>query len=95
MTDDARRTGPAIEAHFQFLMWLVPAVEKSLAPRSFCSVIASKPPRSMCCSGPFMMSMVGAEVAPDTAAALAWGGAWAPGGAAGSLGLASTSAARE
>jgi hypothetical protein len=28
MTDNARRTGPAVEAHFQFLMWLVPAVEK-------------------------------------------------------------------
>jgi hypothetical protein len=28
MTDNARKTGPALEAHFQFLMWLVPAVEK-------------------------------------------------------------------
>ena len=28
MTQNARRTGPAIEAHFQFLQWLVPAVEK-------------------------------------------------------------------
>ena len=28
MTDNARKTGPAVEAHFQFLMWLVPAVEK-------------------------------------------------------------------
>jgi hypothetical protein len=28
MTDNSRRTGPAVEAHFQFLMWLVPAVEK-------------------------------------------------------------------
>ena len=26
MTDNARKTGPAVEAHFQFLMWLVPAV---------------------------------------------------------------------
>ena len=26
--DNARKTGPAVEAHFQFLMWLVPAVEK-------------------------------------------------------------------
>jgi hypothetical protein len=28
MTDNARRTGPAVEAYFQFLMWLVPAGEK-------------------------------------------------------------------
>jgi len=28
MTDNARQTGPAAEAHFQFLMWLVPAIEK-------------------------------------------------------------------
>jgi hypothetical protein len=27
MTDNARWTGPAVEAQFQFLMWLVPAVE--------------------------------------------------------------------
>ena len=28
MSDNARRTGAAVEAHFQFLMWLVPAVDK-------------------------------------------------------------------
>jgi len=28
----ARQTGPALEAHFQFLLWLVPTVEKF--PRS-------------------------------------------------------------
>ena len=28
MTVNARMTGAAVEAHFQFLMWLVPAVEK-------------------------------------------------------------------
>jgi hypothetical protein len=28
VTDNARRAGAAVEAHFQFLMWLVPAVEK-------------------------------------------------------------------
>jgi len=28
MSDNARRTGSAVEAHFQFLMWLIPAVEK-------------------------------------------------------------------
>lgn len=32
MTDNARRTGPALEAHQQFLLWLVPTVEKF--PRS-------------------------------------------------------------
>ncbi len=28
MAQNARRTGPALEAHFQFLQWLVPTVEK-------------------------------------------------------------------
>ena len=28
MVDNARKTGPAVEAHFQFLMWLVPTIEK-------------------------------------------------------------------
>jgi hypothetical protein len=32
MTGDARRTGPALEAHFQFLSWLSPTIEKF--PRS-------------------------------------------------------------
>lgn len=32
MTDNARRIGPALEAHQQFLLWLVPTVEKF--PRS-------------------------------------------------------------
>ena len=32
MSDNARRTGPAVEAHYQFLTWLVPAIEKF--PRS-------------------------------------------------------------
>jgi len=27
-TKNARRTGPAIEAHYRFLQWLIPAVEK-------------------------------------------------------------------
>lgn len=26
--DGARQTGPALEAHYRFLLWLVPAVEK-------------------------------------------------------------------
>jgi len=30
--DHSRQTGPAVEAHFQFLLWLVPTVEKF--PRS-------------------------------------------------------------
>jgi hypothetical protein len=32
MTDNARRTGPAIEAHYQFLLWLIPTLER--LPRS-------------------------------------------------------------
>lgn len=32
MMDNSKRTGAAIEAHYQFLMWLVPAIEKF--PRS-------------------------------------------------------------
>jgi hypothetical protein len=28
MSDHARRTGPALEAHQQFMLWLVPAVER-------------------------------------------------------------------
>ena len=28
MSDNARRTGPAVEAHYRFLEWLIPAVEK-------------------------------------------------------------------
>jgi hypothetical protein len=31
MTDNACKTGPAVEARFQFLMWLVPAVDKKAA----------------------------------------------------------------
>ena len=33
MSDNARKTGAAIEAHFQFLMWLVPTVEKFPRPQ--------------------------------------------------------------
>ena len=32
MADNARRTGPAVEAHQQFLLWLGPTVERF--PRS-------------------------------------------------------------
>jgi 23S rRNA-intervening sequence protein len=28
MADNSRRTGPAVEAHFQFINWLIPAVER-------------------------------------------------------------------
>jgi hypothetical protein len=28
MTDNSKRTGAAIEAHYQFIAWLVPAIEK-------------------------------------------------------------------
>ena len=32
MSDNARKTGPALETHYQFLTWLVPTVERF--PRS-------------------------------------------------------------
>ena len=32
MADNSKRTGPAVEAHYQFLTWLMPTVEKF--PRS-------------------------------------------------------------
>jgi hypothetical protein len=32
MSDNSKRTGPAVEAHYQFLTWLMPTVEKF--PRS-------------------------------------------------------------
>ena len=32
MSNEARRTGPALEAHQQFVLWLIPAVERF--PRS-------------------------------------------------------------
>jgi hypothetical protein len=35
MSDNARSTGPALEARFQFLMWLVPAVENFLGTQKF------------------------------------------------------------
>ena len=28
MADNSKRTGPAVEAHYQFLTWLMPTVEK-------------------------------------------------------------------
>ena len=28
MTDNARRTGPAVEAHFQLINWLIETVER-------------------------------------------------------------------
>ena len=28
ITDNSKRTGAAIEAHYQFLVWLVPTIEK-------------------------------------------------------------------
>jgi hypothetical protein len=32
MTDNSKRTGPAVEAHYQYLTWLMPTIEKF--PRS-------------------------------------------------------------
>jgi hypothetical protein len=28
MNDHVKRTGPAVEAHYQFLMWLIPTVDR-------------------------------------------------------------------
>ncbi len=28
MTDNSKRTGVALEAHYQFLLWLLPTIEK-------------------------------------------------------------------
>jgi hypothetical protein len=28
MTDNSKRTGAAVEAHYRFLLWLVPTIEK-------------------------------------------------------------------
>jgi hypothetical protein len=35
MTDNSKRTGPATEAHYQFLAWLVPTIEKFAKSRKF------------------------------------------------------------
>ena len=34
-TDGARTTGPALEAHYRFLLWLVPAVERFSRSQKF------------------------------------------------------------
>ena len=38
---NARRTGPAIEAHYRFLEWLIPAVERRARPKMSASAIPS------------------------------------------------------
>jgi hypothetical protein len=44
MTDNSRRTGAALEAHYQFLAWLVPTIERVfksqevLRPNNPCTV---------------------------------------------------------
>ena len=35
LSDNARRTGPAVEAMYRFLLWLVPTVEKFPRSRTF------------------------------------------------------------
>jgi hypothetical protein len=35
MADNSRRTGAAVEAHYQFLAWLLPVLEKFPRPRKF------------------------------------------------------------
>ncbi len=34
--DRARETGPALEAHYRFILWLVPALEKEILHRRSC-----------------------------------------------------------
>ena len=41
MSDNSKRTGPAVEAHYQFLIWLMPTVEKF--PRSHKFTIQQAP----------------------------------------------------
>jgi hypothetical protein len=50
MTDNSKRTGPAIEAHYQFLAWLVPTIEKSPKSPKFTQASRSQPAHS---AGPF------------------------------------------
>jgi hypothetical protein len=42
MTDNSKRTGAAIEAHYQFLAWLVPTIESFPRATSSRSATASK-----------------------------------------------------
>jgi hypothetical protein len=35
MADQSRRTGPTVEAYYQFLRWLVPVIEKFPRSQSF------------------------------------------------------------
>jgi hypothetical protein len=44
MTDNSKRTGAAIEAHYQFLAWLVPTIENFPKSHNLLSVIASRSP---------------------------------------------------
>jgi hypothetical protein len=56
MTDDARRTGAAVEAHFQFLMWLVPAIEKFPRTQKFLlgdGIQTTAPKKRLASAAPF------------------------------------------
>ena len=46
----ARRTGPALEAMYRFMLWLVPTVEKFPRSQKFLLAIAPSPRRSTCWS---------------------------------------------
>ena len=47
MNDHAKRTGPAVEAHYQFLLWLVPTVDPGFCIRLDCC-ICSRPLMALC-----------------------------------------------
>lgn len=50
MSDPARHTGPALEAHQRFLLWLIPTLEKFPTPSASSSVTASNRLPWMCWS---------------------------------------------
>jgi hypothetical protein len=51
MSDNSKRTGPAVEAHYQFLTWLLPTVEKFPSSHNSRSATASRMARSTCSNG--------------------------------------------
>ena len=48
MTENSKRTGAAIEAHYQFLMWLLPTVEKFPRSHKFTLGDRIEAPHSTC-----------------------------------------------
>jgi len=47
VADNAKRTGPALEAHYQFLLWLLPTVEKF--PRNHKFTLGDRVERYLAC----------------------------------------------